>query len=79
MEVPITVMSPKRVLELMLDIKEPNGDRSAHDHHGSLHEKEGADAISQTSRETTPAIAALVPIVLAQGCQPERIMPIGRR
>src|SRR5271156_1631550 len=34
---------------------------------------------SQTSRETTPAITALVPIVLTQGCRPERIMPIGRR
>jgi len=44
MEVPLAVMSPKRVLELMLDIKEPDGDRGAHDHHGSLHEKEGADS-----------------------------------
>ena len=34
---------------------------------------------SQTSRETTPAITALVPIVLTQGCRPERIMPIGSR
>src|ERR1700722_5866448 len=44
MKVPLAVMSPKRVLELMLDIKEPDGDRGAHDHHGSLHEKEGADS-----------------------------------
>src|SRR5277367_4254777 len=44
MEVPIAVMSPKRVLELMLDIKEPDGNRSAHGHHRSLHEKEGADS-----------------------------------
>src|SRR6202795_3604975 len=43
MEVPIAVTSPKRVLELMLDVKEPDGDRGAHDYDGSLYEEKRPD------------------------------------
>jgi hypothetical protein len=39
---------------LMLDIKEPDGDRGAHDHHGSLHE-ECVDESSRRFAEATPA------------------------
>jgi hypothetical protein len=41
---PIVTMSPKRAFELMLDIKEPDGNRGAYDHYGSLHNKKRADS-----------------------------------
>ena len=40
---PVAVVSPKRILELMLDIEEPYGDRGAYDHHRRLHEKKWPD------------------------------------
>ena len=40
---PIAIVGPKRILELMLDIEEPHGDRGADDNHWTLHKEKRPD------------------------------------
>ena len=54
MEAPVPMTRPKRILELMLDIEEPNGDRGADRHHRAMHKKERPDAYEPDHESDNP-------------------------
>ena len=67
---------PERVLELVLDVEQPDADRGGEQHDRQMHEQERPDADEPDQhRRDHSAIAALVAMVLSQGRQPPRIMP----
>ena len=72
-------MGPGRVLELVLDIEQPDADRGREQHDRQMDEQEGPDADQPDRARRRAAIAGLVAIVLIQGRQPPRISPNGRR
>jgi hypothetical protein len=71
---PSVVFCPNRILELVLDVEQPNSNRCSKQCDRQMHEHEGADSETNLIVVTTSkAIAALVAMVLSQGPQPERI------
>ena len=78
-QIPLGVGFPGRVLELVLHIEQPDADRGGEKHDRKMNEQHRLDADQPASATAIDAIARLVAMVLAQGRQPARISPKGRR
>ena len=76
---PGLITGPGRALELVLNIEQPDTDRRSQNHDRQVHQQEGPKPTSQIIPTTRIAMAEFVPIVLSQGAQPLRIIPIGNR
>mgnify|MGYP003694749681 CR=1 FL=1 len=77
--VPLLIVIPRRLFELVLDVEKPDADRRRQDRDWKVKEQERSDSRSQIAPATSPAMATLVAMVLIQGVHPLRKSPTGSR
>ena len=79
MRISFVIALPCRVLELVLHIKQPDAGRCSRHAIGRCTKRSSFEFDKPRHAASNNAIAKVVAMVLAQGCQPLRISPIGRR